>query len=242
MTSLTDNSATVSPRGSQDSRVYSHIFDAILEQRLLPGTKLSEEALGEIFTVSRTIIRRALTRLAQEGVVEQVPNKGATVASPTPASASEVLVARKVVEEAVLKLAADQLKPKHIKQLQQLIDAEQAAFERGDRGEGLRLSGEFHLLLADIANNQPLSQFLSRLVSQTSLIIATFEPQPQSNCSFDEHRELVAALAAKDLARAIALMHHHIEHIQVKLRLPGGQNSPDLHQIFADIGSNQPSK
>ena len=54
--------------GTQDDMVYAHIFDAILEQRLAPGTKLSEEALGEIFGVSRTIIRRALSRLAHEQV------------------------------------------------------------------------------------------------------------------------------------------------------------------------------
>jgi DNA-binding FadR family transcriptional regulator len=55
--------------GTQDDIVYAHIFEAILEQRLAPGTKLSEEALGEIFGVSRTIIRRALSRLAHESVV-----------------------------------------------------------------------------------------------------------------------------------------------------------------------------
>ena len=48
--------------GTQDDIVYAHIFEAILEQRLAPGTKLSEEALGEIFGVSRTIIRRAPCR------------------------------------------------------------------------------------------------------------------------------------------------------------------------------------
>ena len=60
--------------GTQDDIVYAHIFDAILEQRLAPGTKLSEEALGEIFGVSRTIIRRALSRLAHEGVL--LPERG----------------------------------------------------------------------------------------------------------------------------------------------------------------------
>ncbi len=50
---------STNPKLTQDDIVYGHIFDAILEQRLPPGTKLSEEALGEIFGVSRTIIRRA---------------------------------------------------------------------------------------------------------------------------------------------------------------------------------------
>ena len=49
--------------GTQDDIVYAHIFEAILEQRLAPGTKLSEEALGEIFGVSRTIIPVSYTHL-----------------------------------------------------------------------------------------------------------------------------------------------------------------------------------
>ncbi|EPN68539.1 GntR family transcriptional regulator, partial [Pseudomonas syringae pv. actinidiae ICMP 19101] len=79
---------------TQDDIVYEHIFDAILEQRLAPGTKLSEEALGEIFGVSRTIIRRALSRLGHEGVVLLRPNRGAVVASPSVEEARQVFFAR----------------------------------------------------------------------------------------------------------------------------------------------------
>ena len=53
---------------TQDQHIYEEIFDAILEQRLWPGTRLKEESLGEIFGVSRTIIRRTLSRLAHERV------------------------------------------------------------------------------------------------------------------------------------------------------------------------------
>ena len=87
--------------GTQDDIVYAHIFEAILEQRLAPGTKLSEEALGEIFGVSRTIIRRALSRLAHEGVVLLRPNRGAVVASPSVEEARQVFLARRLVERAI---------------------------------------------------------------------------------------------------------------------------------------------
>ncbi len=86
--------------GTQDDIVYAHIFEAILEQRLAPGTKLSEEALGEIFGVSRTIIRRALSRLAHESVVLLRPNRGAVVASPTVEEARQVFFSRRMVERA----------------------------------------------------------------------------------------------------------------------------------------------
>lgn len=97
--------------GTQDDIVYAHIFEAILEQRLAPGTKLSEEALGEIFGVSRTIIRRALSRLAHESVVLLRPNRGAVVASPTVEEARQVFFSRRMVERAITELAVQHATP-----------------------------------------------------------------------------------------------------------------------------------
>ncbi|MDP2505881.1 GntR family transcriptional regulator [Oceanobacter sp. 3_MG-2023] len=235
---ITEQQPQTSHRGVQDARIYQSIFEAILEQRLLPGTKLNEAALAEVFSVSRTIIRRALARLAQDGVIELIPNKGATVASPTPEQANDTLVARQLVEEAVLKLVLaippSPAKSKGIKQLRKLIAQEQRAFETGDKGNGLRLSGEFHLLLAEMANNQALAGFLSRLVSQTSLIIATYEsPHQHRHCSYEEHMSLVDAIESGQTAEAIQLMNHHMEHIQLKLQLSRDLSTPDLHRIFA---------
>src|SRR5690625_7524086 len=66
-----------------DVAIYQAMADAIFEQRLAPGTKLAEDALGDIFDVSRTVVRKALYRLASEKVVEISPNRGARVASPS---------------------------------------------------------------------------------------------------------------------------------------------------------------
>ncbi|WP_132531733.1 GntR family transcriptional regulator [Pseudomonas aeruginosa] len=181
--------------GTQDEIVYAHIFDAILEQRLAPGTKLSEEALGEIFGVSRTIIRRALSRLAHEQVVL-------------------------------------------------LVVQEQSSFARGDRGAGIRLSGEFHLKLAEMARNAPLVSFQRSLVSQTSLIIAQYESGGRSHCSFDEHNEILDAIEKGDKERAVTLMMHHMEHIDSKLNLESDNASGDLHAVFSHLlgGKKKPRR
>ncbi|MGC3834165.1 GntR family transcriptional regulator [Moritella viscosa] len=94
MSELSSSVETEGKSGSmaQDDIVYAHIFDAILERRLPPGTKLNEEALGDIFSVSRTIIRRALLRLSHEQVVVIRPNRGAIVASPSVEEAKQVLL------------------------------------------------------------------------------------------------------------------------------------------------------
>ncbi len=205
--------------GTQDDRVYAHIFEAILEQRLAPGTKLSEEALGDIFGVSRTIIRRALSRLGHEGVVLLRPNRGAVVASPSVEEARQVFFARRMVERAITDLAVQHASAEQLLALRQLVHEERASFLRGDRGAGIRLSGEFHLRLAVAARNAPLISFQRSLVSQTSLIIAQYENSDSTHCSYDEHTQLIDAIEARDAPRAVELMMHHMDHIDSQLAL-----------------------
>ncbi|UVE16413.1 GntR family transcriptional regulator [Pseudomonas sp. LS44] len=221
--------------GTQDDVVYAHIFDAILEQRLAPGTRLSEEALGEIFGVSRTIIRRALSRLAHEGVVLLRPNRGAVVASPSVDEARQIFYARRMVERAITELAVEHATTEQIAELRQMVEDEQTSFSRGDRGAGIRLSGEFHLKLAEAAKNTPLISFQRSLVSQTSLIIAQYESGGRSHCSYDEHNELLDAIQARDVTKAVSLMMHHMDHIDSKLNLDEESASDDLHAVFSHL-------
>ncbi|TLX53253.1 GntR family transcriptional regulator [Stutzerimonas nosocomialis] len=220
---------------TQDDRVYAHIFDAILEQRLAPGTRLSEETLGGIFGVSRTIIRRALSRLAHEGVVLLRPNRGAVVASPSVEEARQILHARRLVERAITELAATHATAEQLDGLRRMVSEEHECFARGDRGAGIRLSGEFHLKLAEAACNAPLLSFQRSLVSQTSLIIAQYEGPSRSHCSYDEHSRLIDAIASRDAERAVALMMSHMDHIDSKLELDDDGGSGDLQQVFSHV-------
>src|SRR3990167_3902082 len=93
--------ATPSPAPTStlsDEEIYQRLIEAIVDQRLLPGTKLVDDKLGQAFGVSRTRIRQVLIRLAQEQEVTLQPNKGASVAEPTVAEAREAFEARAVVE------------------------------------------------------------------------------------------------------------------------------------------------
>jgi DNA-binding GntR family transcriptional regulator len=221
--------------GTQDEVVYAHIFEAILEQRLAPATKLSEEALGEIFGVSRTIIRRALSRLAHEGVVLLRPNRGAVVASPGADEARQIFFARRMIERAITELACQNATAEQIAGLRQMIRDEHDCFARGDRGMGIRLSGEFHLKLAEAAGNFTLLGFLRSLISQTSLIIALYENSSRSHCSDAEHNEVVDAIESRDSARAVDLMMRHMDSVDAKLNLDGDSASDDLHRVFSHL-------
>jgi DNA-binding GntR family transcriptional regulator len=222
-------------RAAQDEVIYGHIFDAILEQRLAPGTKLSEESLGDIFGVSRTVIHRALSRLAHEKVVVIRPNRGAMVASPTINEAKQILFARRVIEKIVIELAVEHASEKQLDPLRKLVKEEQGCFARGDRGAGIRLSGEFHLGLAEVAGNAPFRGFLRSLVSQSSLIIALYENDTQNHCSYDEHLALIDAVAAKDKMRAVALMEHHLDHVEQKLTFQDENSKDNLKAVFSTL-------
>lgn len=224
-------------RATQDQKIYEHIFDAILEQRLAPGTKLTEEGLGEVFGVSRTIIRRALSRLTHEGVIELIPNRGAFVAKPDVEAARQVLDARRLIELALVERVVErgaQLK-REIKLLRLLIEEEHASAARADTGTAIRLSGEFHLELAQLANNLPMANFLRALVSQTSLIIAMYESSQGSNCAIDEHSRLLDAVEQGDNLTAHSLMVEHLDHIEARLELVQNEQEVDLEKVFGHL-------
>lgn len=231
----TTNRAFKKRTGAKSDTIYAHIFDAILEHRLTPGTKLSEEALGEIFGVSRTIIRRELLQLAHEGVVSIRPNRGAMVANPSVEEARQILYARRLVERTITELVVQNATEKQLAELRKMVVDEQNCFARGEMGTGIRLSGEFHLKLAEVAGNAPLTGFQRSLVSQTSLIIAQYEKVTRSHCSFDEHNELLDAIADKDTEKAVSLMMHHMNHIDEKLNFDDEGTTDDLHVIFSHV-------
>ncbi len=199
-----------------DDDIHARLIEAIVDQRLLPGTKLIEDKLGQAFGVSRTRIRQVLIRLAQEQVVLLQPNKGASVAEPTVAESREVFEARRVVEAVLVRHFIAQASRADLQALADCIASEEAARLAGDTAMALRQSGRFHLLLADAAGHRTFAGFLRKLVSRTSLILmshgpdaATATPAPWQllgastgdaprrwvqACRCDEHRGLLTAL------------------------------------------------
>ncbi|RZL00344.1 MAG: GntR family transcriptional regulator [Rubrivivax sp.] len=218
-----------------DEEIYQRLIEAIVDQRLLPGTKLVEDKLGQAFGVSRTRIRQVLIRLAQEQVVTLQPNKGASVAEPTVEEAREVFEARTVVETVLVQRFVARATPKDLKALADCIAAEDEARRTGDKTMALRLSGQFHLLLADTAAHQTFAKFLHKLVSRTSLILMSYTPVerlqvagselPQrwvQACRCEEHRGLLTALRAATQGKAttdqaVRLMAEHLAHIEASL-------------------------
>lgn len=222
-----------SASGERAGVVARALVEAIVEQRLAPATKLVEDELGQIFGVSRTIVRAALQDLAKEGLVDVRPNRGAVVASPTIDEARQVFEARRVIETALVRDACLHRTAADLAGLRAHLKTERAALKGGDRSSTIRLSGDFHLRLATIARQPVLARFVGELVARSALVIALYGQSRASSCGTTEHEGIVKAIAAGDAEDAARLVEYHLRHIESDLT-PGTVNgkAPDLAAVL----------
>ena len=227
----------VAPAGSAREHTVDDIAEkisaAILEHRLAPGTKLGEDRLATIFHASRAKIREVLARLAHEQIVELIPQRGAFVAKPTIEQAQDVFEARRLIEPGVLRRLIATLDDVKQQRLRRHLDQEDDARRRNDTRAIVRLSGEFHVLLAELAGNSALARAMRELSTLTCLIISLYDAPTATSCRADEHEQIVAAVKRGDTQKAEAVMLDHLEHIQKSLKLDAESNDADLESIFS---------
>jgi DNA-binding GntR family transcriptional regulator len=200
-------------RGSRVGAIYQSVLEAVVEHRLPPGAKLTEEQLGAIFGASRTTVRSALQALAHDHIVTLAPHRSAFVSSPTVETARDIFAGRKLVEGAIARDAARRIDAAQLAALRALLAKEQAAINRGDRPAAIRLSGAFHIAVAATCGEGVITTFLRSLISRTSLVIALYGRSHASACGHDEHIAFLSALENRDAERAAQLMNDHLEHI-----------------------------
>ncbi|MBI3372812.1 MAG: GntR family transcriptional regulator [Betaproteobacteria bacterium] len=217
-----------------EDAIYTRLLAAIFEHRLPPGTKLGEDRLAGIFGVSRARIRRVLPRLAHERLVTLEPNRGAFVARPTVDEARDIFEARRLIEPAIVSRFIEVAGRTGVTRLRQHAQAEKRARAAGDKQAIVRLSGEFHVLMAEMAGNAILARTMRELTLVTCLIIALYDAPAVPHCRSDEHEEIVDAVAAGDRARAVRLMIEHLNHVERGLDLHTEQLAPlDLEAALA---------
>lgn len=216
-------------------QIHERILSAITEHRLQPGTQLVEYRLAQIFDVSRTKIREATGRLVHDRIAVNSPNRGAFIASPTAQEARDVFAARRLIEPFLVQQVAAQATPAQITQLRGHLAREATARTPASAAHALlTLTGDFHLLLADMAGNSVLARTLRELESLTSLVIILYSTPTSQTCPEDEHDRLVDAIEARDGERAAHLMRHHLDHIEQALDLAPPPSRPlSLEDVFS---------
>jgi DNA-binding GntR family transcriptional regulator len=218
------------------SDIADRIVQAILAQKLMPGTRLGEQALSMLFDCSRTLVREALMRLAARGIVTVSARRGWYVVQPSEAEAREAFEARKVIETGLIR-SAGPMAPDTLNKLQHHIAQEQDALQADDVGRRSYLLGDFHVCLAECLGNQLLADTLRDFTARTTLIAMLYQSSHDAVQSCQDHVEIVQALAEGRRDQAEQLMAQHIGQVQAGLRVspPPADPLAELREALAPM-------
>jgi len=224
--------AARAPRGaaSVTDGIVDAITTAIVERRLMPGTKLVEQQIADIFEVSRTVVRQALNQLSRDRLVTLEPARGAFVATPSIEEARQVFQVRRLIEAGMVRQLAAQITDRQIEQLRLHLRDERQAVARIDVSGRTRLLADFHVVLARLLGNEVLAELIADLLSRSQLIALMYQSSHSAQHSQDEHVDIVDALARRDGRAAARLMEQHLEAVERNLRLD--PRTPDLASVL----------
>lgn len=217
MNDLSHDNPTDSAVRAPEEAITEAILTAVSEQRLPAGSKLGEQSLSDLFECNRANVRRALTALAAQHVVELRPNRGAFVVTPSPEEAREVFEARRTIERTLARNVVERASAEDIAYMRENIVQEARARAANEKPLELRLSRVFHMQLAKIAGNRVLERFLAELSLRTTLILGLYSAAGTSGCAEDEHARIVDEIEAGDSDRLVSLIDAHLRHLEAGL-------------------------
>jgi DNA-binding GntR family transcriptional regulator len=195
---------------------------AILRGDMVPGQRLVETELVELFGVTRGSVRSAIDDLVADGLVERIHNRGARVRRVSLDQAIEIMECRRVLEGLIAAKAAERAGPDDIARLRVHGELLRQAIRDGEMGKYSTLNQELHAMLAEISGQSTAADLIGRLNAQIvrhQFQLAQRTAWPRS--SVDEHGTIVEAVAAKDPAWAERAMHEHLSHVITALKNAG---------------------
>ncbi|HTR87711.1 MAG TPA: GntR family transcriptional regulator [Reyranella sp.] len=220
-----------------DEAVYGAIRRAMHMGRLAPGTKLREPALARVLKVSRERVRKALHRLVHEGWLMSVPNRGTFVPSLTVEEMREIYDVRSMLEAGIVRRLSEGHTQVAAKKLKAHIADERAAMKADDRGRLFKLSGEFHVLLAELCGNDELTRLLRSLLTRSTMHFSLAAPQQLHNCAGPhDHGDIAEAILSAKAEKAGKLMLAHLTGlVALQSERPPSARPIDLAEAFRGV-------
>jgi DNA-binding GntR family transcriptional regulator len=201
--------------------ITERLRDQILINQLKPGERLIADDLALTFGVSRSMIREALLLLATEGFINIVPRKGTFVTQMSAKQANDLFEVRLLLEGQVASLAAERRTAENLRDLRETADFGLAAALAGNVDQLPALNTRFHNLLADTADNDYLTETLSRLSNIIQWVYSRRIIE-RSTDSWKEHLRIVDAIERMDPAAAKSAAHEHITRAWAAYQQPTG--------------------
>ncbi|HET8985830.1 MAG TPA: GntR family transcriptional regulator [Trueperaceae bacterium] len=211
--------------------VYEYLRGELLAGRLAAGAWLREQEVATALHVSRTPVREAVRRLAQDGLLVVEANRGVKVHEPDLTEARATYQVRGLLEGMAAGLAAERSTPDARERLEAQLRAMSEA-ARDDAVRHIEADNAFHALVAELSGNRVLLEHIERLnVRITRIKIITRHLNP-TGFAREQHAAIAGAILSGDAVAARQRMESHVqanlEFIERKLQQSGSQERADV--------------
>ena len=197
---------------SLEEMVYSRLEEEILSEKLERGSALGEMALSERLGVSRTPVRGALHRLAEDGLVEIAPNRGAVVVGINADDLIDIYHIRMRLEGLASASAAKRITDEELARLLESVELSEFYINKNDTEHIKELDTEFHRIIYKASGNRLLCKTLLELHKKIKAYRKLSLTVPgRLERSLEEHREIYSAIAKRDSELADRLTSLHVE-------------------------------
>lgn len=205
----------VDTNGGIGHTIYRELFDRIIRQDYPAGTRLREDALAVEFAVSRTPIREALSQLAQDRLVRNIPKRGSQVVGFGVDDLEEAFEIRRVLEVLALERGIAAIRISEVMRVRQALED---AAPIDDPALHAQIDSRLHQAMIRAAESPRLEAQLGSLyrIMQTFREIA-FEDESVRQDAMGEHLDLIEAIATRDLPQARLLLGDHISRSKSRI-------------------------
>lgn len=191
--------------------VVSRLRDMIIEGQLPSGVRIHEGRVGEQLGVSRTPLREALKVLANEGLVELIPNRGATVRKLTAKEVRDMLDVLATLEELAGSLTCQNASDTDIQEVRRLHDEMLQFYAARDRLPYFKRNQQIHSALISLSGNESLAMVHDMLQSRMKQIrYLGHRTEDQWAAAVADHEDMIGALEARDGPRLSSAMANHL--------------------------------
>ena len=198
---------------SLEEAVYLKLEEEILSGKLRRGEQLREIALAERLQASRTPVRGALHRLAEDGLVELCANKGATVIGITAEDIADIYEVRKRLEGLAARLAAERMSEEEKESLKETVELSEFYLAKQDDRQSGELDSEFHNIIFQASGSRHLCKILCDLHKNIKAYRRlSFSKSDRAKKSIAEHKEILEAILSGDPDEAERLTSVHIDN------------------------------
>jgi DNA-binding GntR family transcriptional regulator len=203
-------------REKLSNQIYAVLKEMIADHRFQPGARLNIESIARELDVSRTPVWEAVRRLEQEGLVENIPNRGVFMSALTAEKVLDLYAVREVLEGMAARLAATRIDDRALDKMSECLEMQREVVEQQNLVAYSKLDFEFHATVYDACGNEYLRELLETIKNKMRPL--TLHVQPDFFRLIDHHAELIKALRGRDPEKAEQAFRRHNQYMMAQIR------------------------